>query len=127
MAKVKVPKRVGGVKIPKKVRRKAKQALKVAESPVARDFAAAALGALAQRTADKAESGDGDRRPRRSSGVAVRIDSDQLAETLRSAALDGLQRFLQGFEEGLRKVADEDDGKSKRRAANDPPAGSAVG
>ena len=48
MAKVKIPKRVAGVKIPKKVRRKAQKAVKMAESPVVREFAAAALGAAAR-------------------------------------------------------------------------------
>src|SRR5688500_20197041 len=48
MAKVKIPKRVAGVKIPKKVRRRAKKAVRMAESPVVREFAAAALGAASR-------------------------------------------------------------------------------
>lgn len=48
MAKLKIPKRVGGVKIPKKLRRKAKKALRIVESPELRDAAAAALLAIAQ-------------------------------------------------------------------------------
>lgn len=126
MAKVKIPKQVGGVKIPKKVRKKANKALKVAESPMVREFAAAALGAVAQRKADEAggqTAGSG----RRSKAVLA-IDGDRLAETIRTAAIDGFRRFLEGFEEGLRKAtADDDDGKeSVRRAANDPPAASAA-
>ena len=39
MAKVKIPKRVAGMKIPKKVRRKANKAVRMAESPVVREFA----------------------------------------------------------------------------------------
>ena len=46
MAKVKVPKKVVGVKIPKKVRKRAKKAIKLAESPVVREAAVAALGAI---------------------------------------------------------------------------------
>ncbi len=49
MAKLKIPKRVAGVKIPKKVRRKARKAVKMAESPMVREFATAALGAAAAR------------------------------------------------------------------------------
>ena len=60
MAKVKIPKRVAGVKIPKKVRKKANKAIRMADSPLTRQIAAAA---------------------------------------------DGIRRFLEGFEEGLRDAA----------------------
>ena len=43
MPKVKIPKRVGGVKIPKKVRKRANKALEMAESPAMRDLGTAAL------------------------------------------------------------------------------------
>lgn len=115
MAKVKIPKRIGGVKIPKQVRKKARKAVKMAESPVVREFAAAALGAAAQAKANKATARlEGNGRSR-SEDHEVRIDADRLAETIRSAALDGLRRFLDGFEEGLRTAtaqspAQEEDG-----------------
>ena len=134
MAKVKIPKRVGGVKIPKKVRKKANKALKVAESPMVREIAAAALGAVAQKKADESDArpvGEGRRRGAR---VAVAIDGDRLAETIRNAAMDGLRRFLDGFEEGLRKAAEADEDRDPgadrrrdgRRPANDPPADAAA-
>jgi hypothetical protein len=44
MAKVKVPKTVAGVKIPKKVRKSASKAIKMAESPAVREIAAVAIG-----------------------------------------------------------------------------------
>ena len=123
MAKVKIPKRVGGVKIPKKVRRKANKALKVAESPVVREFAAAALGAVAQKKADEATARPQANGQRGSTSLAVRIDGDRLAETIRTAAMDGLRRFLEGFEEGLRKAADasgdEADGRDETEAARE--------
>ncbi|HWT13288.1 MAG TPA: hypothetical protein VN231_11085 [Allosphingosinicella sp.] len=106
MAKVRIPKRVAGVKIPKKVRRKAKKALRLAEKPVVREIAAAALGAVAQGGADRA----GDRGRSRGNGrdravkALLKVDGDRLAEAIRAAALDGMRRFIDGFEEGLRKA-----------------------
>jgi len=55
--KPKVPKKVGGVKLPKDLRKTAKSALKIAENPIAREVVAAALvagvGALTKRQAEK--------------------------------------------------------------------------
>jgi hypothetical protein len=110
MAKVKIPKRVAGMKVPKKVRRKAKKAIKAAESPVVREFAAAAIGAVAEARASRVAAravGNG-----RALGRTVRIDGEQLVETVRSAALDGIRRFLEGFDEGMRDF-------SRRSAASE--------
>lgn len=127
MAKVKIPKRVGGVKIPKRVRKKANKALKVAENPMVRDFAAAALGAVAQKKIETAEVRSEPGR-RRTSATVVAIDGDTLAETIRTAAIDGFRRFLEGFEEGLRKAGSEsgDERKDEPRPANDPSAAAAA-
>ena len=50
----------------------------------------------------------------------MKIDGDKLVDTIRTAALDGIQRFLEGFEEGLRNAArkteDEDPDAAARRA-----------
>jgi hypothetical protein len=55
--KPKVPKKVGGVKLPKDLRKTAKSALKIAESPIAREVISAALvagaSALTRRQAQK--------------------------------------------------------------------------
>src|SRR5688572_24171559 len=95
MAKVKVPKKVVGVKIPKKVRKRAKKALKMAESPLVREAAVAALGGAGVSKAIR-EAGKNGR---------GRIDADVLVDAIRDAALDGVRRFIEGFEEGLRKAA----------------------
>ncbi len=95
MAKVKVPKKVVGVKIPKKVRKRAKKALKMAESPLVREAAVAALGGAGVSKAIREAGKDG----------RGRIDADVLVEAIRDAALDGVRRFIEGFEEGLRKAA----------------------
>jgi hypothetical protein len=114
MAKVKIPKRVAGVKIPKKLRKKANKALKLAESPVVREVAAAALGAGAKSRADRG------REPHEGTQVRgpappLAVEAERVAEAIRAAAADGIRRFLEGFEEGLRKVADELDEEPKRR------------
>jgi hypothetical protein len=96
MAKVKIPKRVAGVKIPKKVRKQANRALKLANSPVAREVAAAAVGAAAAKA---------DRGTLASAARTAMTDPDRFVEALRSSALEGFSRFLEGFEEGLRDAA----------------------
>ena len=105
MAKVKIPKRVGGMKIPKKVRKKANKAIEMADSPAIRELAAAALGAAAStRRASKGER-DESGGERVSAAATIRIDANKFGEAFRSAALDGFRRFLEGFEEGLRKAS----------------------
>lgn len=103
MAKMKVPKKVVGVKIPKKVRKRANKALKMADSPLVREAAVAALGAAGTAKGLK-EAGNG--RGRGDRGGPGRFDAEVLVEAIRDAALDGVRRFILGFEEGLRKAAD---------------------
>jgi hypothetical protein len=113
MANVKIPKQVAGVKIPKKVRKKAKRAIKAVEGPMVRDFAAAAIGAVANARASRTGSRDVVRSA--SYRRTVGIDADRLAETIRNAALDGLRRFLEGFDEGMRDLSRPRDGEDAPR------------
>ena len=97
MAKVKIPKRVAGVKIPKKVRKRANKALKLADSPIVREAAVAALGlAGGAKAMQEANEGDGGK------AGAQHFDAETLVEAIREAAMDGVRRFLEGLEEGLR-------------------------
>ena len=59
MAKVKVPKRVGGVKVPKKLRKQAKRALELVDSPAARDLALAGLAIAAESVIDRGRANKG--------------------------------------------------------------------
>jgi hypothetical protein len=104
MAKVKIPKRVGGIEIPKKVRKRAKKVVKMAESDSFRAFAqaAAATAARGQRAARDASTEA--REETRQFGARISIDAEHLGETLRMAAIDGLRRFLEGLEEGLQRT-----------------------
>lgn len=101
MAKPKIPKKIGGVKVPKKVRRQAKKAIKLVESPV-REFAisglTAAAEALAQRTASELRAAG--QTQRRASLAAL-----DLGDMLREAAIEGARRFLSGFEDARRTAA----------------------
>jgi hypothetical protein len=118
MAKVKIPKKVAGVKIPKKVRKRANKTLKFADSPVAREVAVAALGAAGlTQAARKATGGEGGR-------GTPDVDLEAVLEAARYAALEGLRRFFEGFEEGMAKAsaaagddADQRPQRDKRRSS----------
>ena len=97
--KTKVPKRVGGVKVPKKVRKQAKKALKLVDASAVRDFAIAGLTAAAeaivQRTSSQLRAA-GDRQRK---ATLVTLD---LGDMIRAAAIEGARRFVEGFEETRR-------------------------
>ena len=144
-AKVKIPKRIAGVKVPKKVRKKARRAIKRTGSPIVKELAAAALAAAAQAAADnslarKRQSGSsgtgaggGEHRGHRGPSVRVKLEHNKLGDSIRAAALDGIRRFLEGLEEGLRNAAaaaadagdelrDDDSKPGRRRASGGRPA-----
>lgn len=108
MAKVKIPKRVGSVKIPKKVRRKANKAIEMAESPALRELAKAAIGAAAStRRVSQGARIEVNGEPL-SAAATVRIDAERFGEAFRNAAIDGFRRFLEGFEQGLKEATVQD-------------------
>jgi hypothetical protein len=120
---IKIPKRVGAVKLPKKVRRKAKKAIEAAASPLVRDFASAAMAA-ANRI--RREAGDGHARKEEvmCKDIRIQIDGNKLGEAIRKAAADGLKTFLEGLEEGLRearKTMDDPQPDPQAKAAPEPP------
>ena len=93
MTKVKIPKRVAGVKVPKKVRKQAKKALKLTASPAVRDLALSGLTLAAQSLVD--------RRSRNGAAQAgERQDGLDLGAVIHAAVAEGARRFLEGFEEG---------------------------
>lgn len=116
--KVKIPKRVAGIKVPKKVRKKAKKALKATANPVVREFAAAAVGAATQARVDRWAGRAA--RPGAPPRKVVGVDPERLVEAVRDAAIDGFRRFLEGFEEGLRNAAAGDE---PRRPSEDDEDG----
>jgi hypothetical protein len=105
MAKnVKIPKKIAGVKLPKKARKTANKAIKRGVSPAVREIAAAAIGATA-KAAGARKDPDAGLRHIRGKGY-VEIDAGKVGEAFRTAAIDGLRRFLEGFEEGLRNISE---------------------
>ena len=121
---VKIPKKIAGVKIPKKARKTANKAIKMGASPVVRELAVAAIGAAGGRAAGerKAERGQGEGAACR---TEIHVDGARVAEAFRAAAIDGLRRFLEGFEEGLRDIAEQaraDEGRPKPVRASRPGA-----
>ena len=121
---VKIPKKIAGVKIPKKARKTANKAIRMGASPVVRELAVAAIGAAGGRAAGdrKAERGDGERTAYR---AEIHVDGSKVAEAFRAAAIDGLRRFLEGFEEGLRDIAEQaapDEGRPRPARASRPGA-----
>ena len=110
MTKLKVPKKVGGVKLPKELRRQAKKAMKLTESAAVRELAMAGLALAAEKMIERA----------RPSGAAARAAASnvidhgpgkmlkdslaalELGDVVRAAAVEGARRFLAGFEEAGR-------------------------
>ncbi len=115
MAKTKVPKRVGGVKIPKKVRKQAKQALAFVDTPAVRDLAIAGLTMAAEKLVQ-----------RRGNGASRSADLDdlKLGDMLRQSAIEGARRFLAGFEEG-RSTSQEESPAQKPARPRKPNAAAA--
>lgn len=123
MAKTKVPKRVGGVKLPKKVRKQAKKTLKLVDAPLVRDFAitglTAAAEALVERTSAELRA-VGDRQRK------ATLEALDLGDMLRAAAIEGARRFVEGFEQ-VRSGANAKPARlsaAKRKSASAKPAAS---
>lgn len=112
MTKVKIPKRVAGVKVPKKVRKQAKKALKLTASPAVRDLALAGLTLAAQSMVDRAKNGAG--RPGAAAGQ--KPDGLDLGLVIHAAVAEGARRFLEGFEEGATAATPKPAPKRNTRA-----------
>lgn len=113
---VKIPRRIGAVKISKKVRKKAKKAIKTAASPLVRDFATAAMAAAGRARGASGASGNGGGERVRFE-TKVHVDGTKVVEAFRTAAVDGIRRFLEGLEEGLREAGAWTDAKPAAAAA----------
>ncbi len=95
--KLKVPKRVAGVKVPKKVRKTANKALKFADNPLAMELAAAALAAAAASM--KKRNGAAKAGAAVDDGLEqVREQAGRLRDLVVAAALDGARRLMDGVD-----------------------------
>lgn len=95
--RVKVPKRIAGVKVPKSVRDAGKRALKLAEQPAVSETVAAALLAAAAALRDPPAT-------KRAAGAAAGAageagkDAITLGDSLRKMAIDMARRTLDAWE-----------------------------
>ena len=89
----KLPKKVGGVKVPKQLRKTAKNALEIAQNPVARELVSAALVAGAAALTKKAAKPANPAEPAQ--------DTD-----LGSLIRESVAAFVSGFDKGAEMMAD---------------------
>lgn len=112
-AKLKLPKEVAGVKVPKGLRKQAKNLLNAIDTPAGRELAAAGLTlaatALAAKSTDSRAKGTAKAVAR---GVVGKVkaaegEAADLGAILSAAVAEGARRFLEGFEEGRKVTADK--------------------
>ena len=100
--KIKVPKEVGGVKVPKQLRKAGKQALKLAQQPAVSEVVAGAL--LAAAAALRAPPGEKGLAAAAANGAVdaarkTRTDTGLVGKALKAMALDMARRTIDGIEE----------------------------
>ena len=90
---LKVPKRIAGLKVPKKIRKPVNKALAMAENPATRDLAIAALTAAAAALARK--GAEANPRPQQPGEPGTDANgAGTLTDVIVAAALDGARRLL---------------------------------
>lgn len=90
MAKVKIPKRIAGVKVPKKLRKQAKKLLRASASPMVTDLALAGLSLAAARMLEGTAAPD--------QPAKGKLHGLDLAALLEAAAAEGARRFLDSWQ-----------------------------
>jgi hypothetical protein len=94
--RIKVPKKIGGVKVPKKVRKTANTALKFADHPIAMELAAAALTAAAASLRARKSGGAKAAAATAEEGFdQLRDQAGKLKDLVIAAALDGARRLME--------------------------------
>jgi hypothetical protein len=92
--KIKVPKKIGGVKVPKKVRKTANTALKFADHPIAMELAAAALTAAAASLRARKSGAKAAAATAEEGFDELRDQAGKLKDLVIAAALDGARRLM---------------------------------
>ncbi|HEX8467056.1 MAG TPA: hypothetical protein VF620_04550 [Allosphingosinicella sp.] len=120
--KVKIPKRIGGVKVSKAVRQAGKSALKLAETPAVSETVAAALLAAAAALRDPPAT-------RRAAGAAADAageagrDAIGLGDSLRKMAIDMARRTLDAWDSRDSEPRGDGDGDGGGGSAESPGRG----
>ena len=107
--RIKIPKRIAGVKVSKAVRKAGKSALKLAEKPAVSETVAAALLAAAAALRDPPTTKRGARAAADAAGEAGQ-EAIRLGDSLRRLALDMARRTLDAWEAAETKPRDGKDG-----------------
>jgi hypothetical protein len=102
--KLKIPKRIAGVKVSKAVRKAGKSALKLAETPAVSETVAAALLAAAAALRNP---------PAAKSGARAAADAAGLGDSLRRLALDMARRTLDAWEAAEPKPRGKAEGQDR--------------
>jgi urease accessory protein UreF len=116
--KVKIPKRIAGVKVSKAVRQAGKRALKMAEQPAVSETVAAALLAAAAALRDPPAT-------RRAAGAAAESAGEagqeaiRLGDSLRKMAIDMARRTLDAWESADAKPRGNGGGASDGKPGRD--------
>ena len=105
--KIKIPKRIAGVKVSKAVRKAGKSALKLAETPAVSETVAAALLAAAAALRDPPAAKRGAKAAADSAGEAGQ-EAIRLGDSLRRLALDMARRTLDAWEAAEAKPGGEE-------------------
>jgi len=103
----KLPKKVGGVKVPKQLRKTAKSALEIAQNPIARELVSAAVvagaAALAKRKVDKAP--------------AAAPEAPAQETDIGSLIAQSVAAFVSGFDKGAEMMTENIAPRAKPSAA----------
>ena len=103
----KLPKKVGGVKVPKQLRKTARTAIEIAQNPLAREIVSAAVvasaAALAKGKTAKAAS---------AAEKPAEQAADKIAD-LGSLIAQGVAAFVSGFDKGAEMMADKNPSRAK--------------
>lgn len=108
--KIKIPKRIAGVKVSKAVRKAGKSALKLAETPAVSETVAAALLAAAAALRDPPATRRAASSAAGSAGEAGQ-EALRLGDSLRRLALDMARRTLDAWEAAETKPSGGKDGR----------------
>src|SRR5687768_3188583 len=112
-SELKLPKEVAGVKVPKGLRKQAKNLLNIIDTPAGRELAATGLTlaatALVAKNTDSQTKGVAKAVARGVVGKAKRTEGEaaDLGAILSAAVAEGAKRFIEGFEEGKRVKAEK--------------------
>ena len=111
----KLPKKVGGVKVPKQLRKTAKTAIEIAQNPLAREIVSAAVvaGAAALAKSKTAKAAPGTEK-------TTEQATDKMVD-LGSLIAQGVAAFVSGFDKGAEMMSEKS--PAQGRAATDAKSG----